>query len=146
MKRDSWPHSGLEDVLGMDPTKHHAAGWINVTSFDSKPYDEADGLSIAEVRVVEEFTGDFAGTGTVRFLIVTHPDGGGHFTGMERFVGKLGELTGSFIMRNSGLLKDGVVHSEWMVIPGSGTGELRRLRGVGGCRGTDGVFLDYWFE
>jgi hypothetical protein len=31
---------------------------------------------------------------------------------MERFVGKLGEFSGSFIMRNSGMLKDGAVNSE----------------------------------
>jgi len=65
---------------------------------------------------------------------------------MERFVGRVGEFSGSFIMRNSGMLKDGVITSEWLVIPESGTGELAGLCGEGGCNKTDGPFLDYWFE
>lgn len=130
----------------MTAMKHHAKGWINVTSYESKPYDETDGLSSAEVRVAEEFTGDFVGTGTVRFLMVSLARGSAHFTGMEHFIGRLGEFSGSFIMQNSGTLKDGVVTSEWLVIPGSGTGELSGLRGTGGCREVDGAFLDYWFE
>ena len=130
----------------MDTTRNRAEGWINVTSYDSKPYDETGGLAICEVQVTEDFIGDFAGTGTVRFLMVSHTDGSRYFTGMERFAGKLGEFSGSFIMRNSGMLKDGALHSEWLVIPGSGTGDLRGLRGVGGCRAAEGVFLDYWFE
>jgi hypothetical protein len=114
--------------------------------YDSKPYDECGGLSVSEVQVLEEFRGEFAGTGTARFLMVSRADGNAQFTGMERFVGKVGESSGSFLMQNSGTLKDGVVTSEWHVIPGSGTGELSGLRGVGGSRGSDGVFLDYWFE
>jgi hypothetical protein len=130
----------------VDQIKHRAQGWINVTSFESRPYDEAGPLAIAEVHIAEDFTGDFTGTGTVRFLMVTQPDGSAHFTGMERYVGRLGEFSGSFIMQNSGTLKDGVVESEWLVIPGSGAGELTGLRGQGGCHKADGVFLDYWFE
>jgi hypothetical protein len=130
----------------MSAMKHHAKGWINVTSYDAKPYDETGGLSIAEVRVTEEFTGDFVGTGTVRFQMVSRVGGSAHFTGMEHFIGKLGEFTGSFIMQNSGMLRDGAVDSEWIVIPGSGTGELSGLRGTGGCRTVDGAFLDYWFD
>lgn len=135
-----------ETSFAVTRTKHHAKGWGNVTKYDSKPYDECGGLSLSEVRVTEEFTGDFAGTGTARFLMVSRADGSAHFTGMERFVGKLGERSGSFLMQNSGTLKDGAVNSEWLVIPGSGTGELSGLRGVGGGRSRDGVFLDYWFE
>jgi hypothetical protein len=130
----------------MISTRQHAEGWINVTSYDSKPYDETGGLAIFEVQITEDFIGDFAGTGTVRFLMVSHAEGSSYFTGMERFEGKLGDFSGSFIMRNSGMLKDGAVHSEWHVFPGSGTGELSGLRGVGGCRAAEGVFLDYWFE
>jgi hypothetical protein len=59
----------------MTAIRHHAEGWVNVTSYDPKPYDETGGLSIFEVHIAEEFTGDFAGTGTVRFLMVSRADG-----------------------------------------------------------------------
>jgi hypothetical protein len=129
----------------MPTPKHHATGWINVTSYDPKPYDEADGLTISEVHVVEDFTGGLTGTGKARFLMVTNVDGTAYFTGMERFAGTLGGRSGSFVLRNTGLLKDGQVTSEWLVIPGSGTRELAGLCGTGGV-GPQGYFLDAWFE
>ncbi len=130
----------------MSESTKRATGWINVTSYDSKLYDESLSPAISEVQVVEEFTGDLVGTGTARFLLVRAVDGSAHFTGLERFVGKLGDRSGSFILRNSGTLKDGEVTAEWLVIPGSGTAELSGLRGQGGCRTAEGIFLDYWFE
>ena len=126
--------------------KHRATGWVNVTSIETKPYDEAGPLAIAEVNLVEDFTGDFVGTGRARFLMVSRADGSAEFAGMERFVGRVGEFAGSFILRNSGVLEDGFVTSEWTVVRGSGTGELSGLRGEGGCRRPDGPFLEYWFE
>lgn len=135
----------------MSAMKHYAKGFIDVTSFEQNPYDEAGDLSISEVRVTEQFSGEFVGTGTARFLMVSHPDrshhfADAHFTGIERFIGRLGPFSGSFILQNAGTLKDGVLNSDWLVIPGSGTGELIGLRGVGGCRPPDGAFLEYWFE
>ena len=129
----------------MDSAQHRVTGWINVTSYAPKPYDESGGLTISEVHVVEEFTGDLIGTGTARFLMATTADGSAYFTGIERFTGTLANRTGSFILRNTGLLKDGQVTSEWLVIPRSGTGELSGLRGTGGV-GARGYCLDYWFE
>lgn len=129
----------------MAAPKLRATGWINVLTHDSRPVNDADGLAISEVHIVEEFTGDIVGTGTASFLMVTSPDGGAHFTGMERFVGKLGDRSGSFILRNSGTLKNGVLDSSWLVIPASGTGQLSGFCGEGGCN-PGGYFLDYWFE
>jgi hypothetical protein len=129
----------------MTSIKHHATGWINVTSYESNSFDEADGLTISEVHVVEDFTGGLIGTGKARFLMVTNVDGTAYFTGMERFNGTLAGRSGSFLLRNSGLLKDGQVTSEWLVIPGSGTRELAGLGGTGGT-GSSGYFLDSLFE
>jgi Protein of unknown function (DUF3224) len=129
----------------MAKPRQRATGWINVTSYDSKPCDDGDGLAISEVHIVEEFTGEIVGTGTARFLMVISPDGDAHFTGMERFVGKLSDRSGSFILRNSGTLKNAVLSSNWLVIPGSGTGQLSGLCGEGGCN-PGGCLLDYWFE
>jgi hypothetical protein len=73
------------------------------------------------------------------------PDGSAHFTGIERFTGTLADRTGSFLLRNSGVLKDGVVKSEWLILSVSATGELAGLRGTGGAN-PSGYFLDFWFE
>jgi hypothetical protein len=129
----------------MTAAKLRATGRINVTSYDLKPYDTAEAFTISEANVTEEFSGNLVGIGSVRFSMVTEPGGTIHFTGMERFLGKLGERSGSFILQNSGTLRNGELHSLWRVIPGSGTEELVGLAGEGGCS-SDGYFLDYWFE
>lgn len=126
------------------PTQR-ATGRINVTSYDAKPCDTSGPLTISEVSITEEFSGGLVGVGSLRLIAVTELDGTVHFTGMERFLGMVAERSGSFILQNSGTLKDGVLHSTWRVIPGSGTEELEGLRGEGGCD-PEGYTLDYWFE
>lgn len=129
----------------MDVSKQRVTGHINVTSFEAQPYDDAGAFSISEVQVTEEFAGDLIGVGSVRFIMVNEPEGAAHFTGMERFLGKVGERSGSFILQNSGTLKDGVLRSTWSIIPGSGAEALEGIRGEGGCD-PEGYALDYWFE
>lgn len=130
----------------MDTRKARVTGHIEVTSYESKPFDAAEAFTISEVSIVEEFSGGLVGVGSMRLMMATESGAGtAHFTGMERFLGRLGERSGSFIIQNSGMLKDGVLHSTWLVIAGSGTEELAGLRGEGGCT-PDGFSLDYWFE
>ena len=126
-------------------TKHRASGHIKVSNLDAQPYDDLASFTISEVNVTEEFAGGLVGVGTVRFIMVNEPDGTVHFTGMERFLGKIGEQPGSFILQNSGTLRKGLLNSTWSIIPGSGTQELEGIRGEGGCD-PEGYALDYWFE
>ncbi len=125
--------------------KQRAVGRINVTSFDARPYDTEGIFSISEANVTEEFSGGLVGVGTARFIMVKGPGDEAHFTGMERVRGKLCDRSGSFVFRNSGTLKDGVLESTWLVILGSGTEDLAGLRGEGGCT-PEGYSLNYWFE
>ena len=125
--------------------KQRAAGRINVTNFESTPRDDAGAFTISDASVTEEFAGDLVGVGSMRLVMVNEPGGATHFTGMEQFLGKLGDRSGSFVFLNSGRLVDGELQSEWRVIAGSGTEELSGLHGEGGCT-PEGYALDYWFE
>ena len=125
--------------------KQRAPGRINVTSFEALPLDDAGAFTISQANVTEEFAGDLVGVGSVRFIMVDEPGGAKHFTGMDRFLGKIGGRSGSFIFQNSGTLEDDRLKSVWQVLPGSGTEELSGLRGEGGCT-PEGYWLDYWFE
>ena len=129
----------------LSDSKQRVTGRINVTSYDSKPYDDAGAFTISEVNITEEFSGGLVGVGSVRFIIVDDAAGNSHFTGFERFLGKLAERSGSFILQNAGTLRNGELHSIWSILPGSGTGELEGVRGEGGCD-PNGYTLDYWFE
>ena len=128
----------------------HATGSIQVTSWEPTPYDTTGGPSLNVIHVTENFTGDIVGVGTVRFLQALRADGSASFCGIERVVGTLGGKQGSFLLQDEGTLVGDRVAGRWFVIPGSGTGELAGLRGVGTFEATLGAHstftLDYHFE
>jgi hypothetical protein len=128
-----------------DIQKQRAVGRIEVTNFEATPRIDGGAFTISEATVTEEFAGDLVGVGSMRLVMVNEPGGATHFTGMEQFLGKVGDRSGSFVFQNSGQLESGELRSEWRVIPGSGTEELAGLRGGGGCT-RSGYSLEFWFE
>jgi len=130
----------------MPPATRRATGRINITQIDQNPYDETGGPKILEIRATEEFIGDLAGIGAIRFLFVSRDDGSASFVGIERFTGKLDGRFGSCILQSAGTLENGEVSGTWFIVPRSGTGEFKGLRGEGGFRTEVGFILDYWFE
>jgi hypothetical protein len=71
------------------------------------------------------------------------------FVGLERIVGRIGDKTGSFVVQHVGAFDGGSAKGTLLVVPGSGTGDLRGLRGEGSFEaglGSDGrrsFTLDY---
>jgi hypothetical protein len=61
----------------------------------------------------------------------------------------MGGKSGTFVFQDEGTLKGTTVSGTWFVVPGSGTGGLRGLRGEGGFKAELGkkadITLDYWF-
>jgi Protein of unknown function (DUF3224) len=128
----------------------HASATIAVQSSESKPYDQTAGPALMEIRLIETFTGDLDGEGTVRSLQALRDDRSASFVSIERFRGKLGGRQGTFVLQGPGIVENGKVKATWFVVPGSGTDDLSGLRGEGGFegdlgKGFDGT-LDYWFE
>jgi len=58
-------------------------------------------------------------------------DGSATFVGLERVVGQVAGKAGSFVLQRTGTFENGVATESYAVIAGSGTGELRSLRGEG---------------
>jgi hypothetical protein len=132
-------------------SKTQATGRIDVQTYEPQPYEEVDeGPNLVEIRVSETFSGDIVGEGVVRFLQAVRKDGSASFVGIERVTGSIQGRTGSFLLQDAGTLEGNEVKGEWFVIPGSGTEELRGLRGEGGFTADLGqhasISLDYWFE
>lgn len=77
-------------------------------------------------------------------------DGSTSFAGLERIVGRLGNRLGSFVLQHTGIFEGGVAKAHYAVVPGSGPGELRGLRGEGdfasGHAPQYPMALDYDFE
>jgi hypothetical protein len=82
---------------------------------------------------------------------MTHRDDGSvSFVGLERVVGRIADRPGSFVLQHIGTFEGGTATISWSVVPGSGTGELRGLRGEGefssGHAESYPMTLDYDFE
>jgi len=128
-----------------------AVGRIEVKSYVPTPYDELDGgPKLVAIDVTETFTGDIQGEGAARFLQAMNADGSASFCGIERVKGQIGKRQGTFLLQDEGTVKGKTVSGTWFVIPGSGTGDLKGLRGEGGFSADLGqnatIHLDYWFE
>jgi hypothetical protein len=120
-------------------------------NWDEKPYSEIDGgLKLTSASVTNSFQGDIEGEGTLTYLMSYLEDGSVPFIGLERVVGRVGDRSGSFVLQHSGTFEGGAAKATWFVVPGSGTGDLRGLRGEGGYVATHEqptpCTLDYDFE
>jgi hypothetical protein len=101
-------------------------------SWDEKPYSEGEGLpKLTRAAVTKTFTGDLTGEGHVEYLMMYRSDGTASFVGFERVVGSVAGKAGSFVLQRTGVFENGLAKESFVVVPGSGTGELQGLRGEG---------------
>jgi hypothetical protein len=132
----------------------HATGTFEGKSWDEKPYNEIEGLpKLTRVSSTNTFHGDVEADGMLEYLIAYRDENSGSFTGLERVIGRIDGRSGSFVLQHSGSFEGRTAKGDWFVVPGSGTGELRGLRGEGGYvwDGREGeqqvpFTLDYDFE
>ena len=115
-----------------------------IKSWDEKPYSEGHGLPrLTRATVAKSFAGDIEGEGHVEYLMMYRSDGTASFVGLERLSGRLDGRSGTFVLERMGAFENGQAKESYVVIPGSGTGELRALRGEGASavgHGTDYPF------
>ena len=103
-----------------------------IKSWDEKPYSEGPDLPrLTRATVTRTFTGDIAGEGQVDYLMMYRSDGSATFVGLERIVGVVAGKAGSFVLQRTGVFEHGQAKESYVVIPGSGTGDLQGLRGEG---------------
>jgi hypothetical protein len=101
-------------------------------SWDEKPYSEGEGLpKLTRAAVAKTFTGDLTGEGHVEYLMMYRADGTASFVGFERITGSVAGRAGSFVLQRTGVFENGVAKESYVVVTGSGTGELQGLRGEG---------------
>jgi hypothetical protein len=101
-----------------------------------------DGAKVTRAKVSRSFEGDIEGASTVEWLMAYDEDGSATFVGIERIVGSIGGRTGTVVLRHVGAFDGQVAKADLLVVSGSGTGELRGVRGEGSFEaglGPDGV-------
>jgi hypothetical protein len=105
---------------------------FTIKSWDEKPYSEGEDLpKMTRASVDKTFTGDIDGEGHVEYLMMYRTDGTATFVGLERITGRMAGKHGSFVLQRTGTFEDGLAKESYSVVAGSGTGELRSLRGEG---------------
>lgn len=130
----------------------HATGTFEMQTWDEQPYSEIDGgMKFTRASVTNAFHGDIEGETTLEYLMAYPDKDSASFVGLERVVGRVGGRSGSFVLQHSGAFAGGAVQGTWLVVPGSGTGDLRGLRGTGGYvwdgqQGKSTFTLDYDVE
>jgi len=112
--------------------KNVANARFTIKSWDEKPYSEGeDRPKLTRAAVAKTFAGDISGDGHVEYLMMYRSDGSATFVGLERIVGQVAGKTGSFVLQRTGVFENGMAKESYFVVPGSGTGDLRGLRGEG---------------
>jgi hypothetical protein len=108
----------------------HAEATFRVDSWDETPWDERDGRpKMTRAEVTKSFEGDLEGKSTLQYLMVYQPNGSADFVGMERIVGTLAGLRGSFVLHHVGIFNGGAATGTWTIVDGSGTDALQGIRG-----------------
>ena len=122
-----------------------ASARFSIKSWDEKPYSEGNDLpKMTRASVDKTFTGDIDGEGHVEYVMMYRSDGTAAFVGLERIIGRIAGRSGSFVLQRIGVFEDGQAKESYSVVTGSGTGELRNLRGEG--TSSIGHATDYPFE
>ena len=124
--------------------KKTASARFSIKSWDEKPYSEGKDLpKMTRASVDKTFTGDIDGEGHVEYVMMYRSDGTAFFVGLERITGRIAGRNGSFVLQRTGVFEDGQAKESYSVVTGSGTGELRNLRGEG--TSSVGHAVDYPF-
>ena len=127
---------------------NHAKGTFKLAGWEENTIEEFDGgAKLTRAQIKQDFTGDLEGHGAWESLMCYRPDGRAMFTGLERVVGKIGDRSGSFVLRTEGVYDGKEAKTEWSVVPDSGTEGRAGRKGKGSSvapHGPNGEFtLDY---
>lgn len=90
-----------------------------------------DGAKVVHLAATSDFTGDLVGTAQAEEEHYIRADGTRDFAGVIVVTGTLAGRTGTVVIRTTGTFDGTAARSDWQVVPDSGTGELRGLRGSG---------------
>lgn len=103
---------------------------FTITGWDQTAWGEqADGPALGTAAVREAFTGQLAGESLAE-LVLCQGDDGAAYSGIERFSGTVEGRQGTFVCQHGAVTGGSDTTVQGVVVPGSGTGELRGLSGT----------------
>ncbi|MCH8824532.1 MAG: DUF3224 domain-containing protein [Planctomycetes bacterium] len=119
-------------------------GIFQVTGWDEKPYsEESDGAKLTRAQVTQTYTGSIEGESQVEYLMAHQSDQSAVFVGMEKVSASINGKSGSFVIQHNGKFENGVASSNFVIVTGSGQGELSGIEGSGSFESTEGGKSNY---
>jgi hypothetical protein len=121
-----------------------ALGAFETSTSQATPYDSVEGVVFSRSRAQRRFSGDLTGEGRLEMLGARTPTpGSAGYVALERIAGELQGRCGTFCLLHTALMGPGPERRSlrMQIVPDSGTGELRGIRGEmevhveGGVRG-----------
>ncbi len=110
--------------------KQHATGTFEVTLVPLDLNEVGEGETRGRISINKQFHGDLKATSIGEMLsAMTEVKGSAGYVAIERVVGKLQGLQGSFVLQHSGTMDRGSPSLSVSVVPDSGTGQLVDLKG-----------------
>ena len=108
-----------------------AKGTFQIQMTGEPPYASADGVTLARARFTKQFSGELVGDSEVDFIGARTPvDSSAGYVAVERVRAAIAGRQGSFVAIHQGLVDRGAQQLRILIVPDSGTGELRGLRGT----------------
>lgn len=136
----------VDDTLNLLPMSKTAKAKFKNTTYTPSTYGTAPGPTLGRVSIQREFEGEMIGTSGAELLTCQGVNAVA-YVGSDQFVGMLQGHSGSFVFQHTGILESGRLIPAGYIVPGSGTANLRGIRGtVTISVATDGqhwITLDY---
>ncbi len=109
-----------------------ATGTFAIKTWEEQAYHESgDGAKMTYAHVSFLYHGAIEGESIMEYLMSYRPDGTGVYIGLERIAGSIDGRAGSLVLQHTGTFASDGVTGTHLVVPESGTGDLRGLRGGG---------------
>jgi len=123
-------------------------GPFSVSTVQDPPYDELEGIALGRATVTKVFDGPLQAKSTVQMLGArTAVPTSAAYVAVERIVGTLAGLEGSFVVTHVGFMSAAKGFSlDITIVPDSGTGALKGISGTMAIVNKDGAHtytLDY---
>ncbi len=103
---------------------------IKLITVEQHPFSEVEGgMKLAHNNFKMEYHGDLEGEGVLHELWINHTDDTANVYGIERITGSMNGKHGSFVTEHKGKFENGKIIKTMSIVPDSGTGELKGIRG-----------------
>jgi hypothetical protein len=109
----------------------HAEGTFDVKTTPLPGDDTTANTLIGRYGLAKQFHGDLEGTSKGLMIAAGEPAlGNAGYVAIEQVTGTLGGHTGSFALQHMGLMENSAYKLTVVVVPGSGTAELKGIMGT----------------